>query len=277
MYDDLKGKVALVTGAGRPNGLGQAMAKRLAGEGCRLAIADVARPHPDPEYKRGSWEDLLERQKEIEALGALCLPVKCDVTVEDEVQAMMERVVKEFGRVDILVNNVGGGSPGGAGPLIDVPAQRWDEGMAVNAKGTHLCCRHAARHMIEKGQGGRIVNISSQAGVSPWPLIGTYCAAKAAVCMYTKVLALELAEHKINVNAVLPGTIETDMLKDSFAILAQIQNMTYAELMQQIPPIPLGRLQTQDDVANVVTWLASDQASYLTGVTILATGGQTIH
>ena len=88
MYDDLKGKVAIVTGAGRPNGLGQGMAKRLAGEGCHVVISDVARPHADPEYGRGSWEDLLERQKEIEALGARCLPVKCDVTVEEEVEAL---------------------------------------------------------------------------------------------------------------------------------------------------------------------------------------------
>ena len=107
MYDDLKGKVAIVTGAGRPNGLGQGMAKRFAGEGCHLVISDVARPHADPEYVRGSWEELLERQKEIEALGARCLPVKCDVTVEEEVQAMVDAAIEEFGRVDILVNNVG--------------------------------------------------------------------------------------------------------------------------------------------------------------------------
>ena len=279
MYEDLKGKVAIVTGAGRPNGLGQGIAKRLAQEGCQTAIADVAGPHPDHKYGRASWEDLLERQKEIQALGASCLPVKCDVTLEDDVAAMVEAVVKEYGRIDILVNNVGGaGPPSSAGPLIDVSAEVWDHVLSVNVKGTHLCSRHAARRMIEQGEGGRIVNIASQAGVKPTPGIGHYCVAKAGVCMHTKVMALELAEQKINVNAVLPGTIETDHLKEVFTTMAEKQEMTYEELMTQIPPtIPLGRLQTQQDVANVVTWLASDQASYLTGVCILATGGETIY
>lgn len=276
MYEDLKGKVAIVTGAGRPNGLGQGMAKRFAAEECRVVITDVARPHADPEYGRGKWEDLLERQREIEALGARCLPLKCDVTVEQEVEAMVDAVIETFGRVDILVNNVGGGPPGSGGPLLDVDGANWDEGIAVNVKGTHLCSRAAARRMIEKGEGGKIVNISSQAGKRPFPGLGVYCAGKAAVCHYTRVLAIELGPHKINVNAVLPGTIETDMLKESFGKLAGLIGMSYEELMQTIPPIPLGRLQTQADVASSVVWLCSRESEYLTGECILVTGGQTI-
>ena len=169
MYDDLKGKVAIVTGAGRPNGLGQGMAKRFAREGCHVVITDVARPHADPEYGRGKWEDLLERQKEIEALGARCLPLKCDVTVEEEVQAMVDAVIEEFGRVDILVNNVGGGPPGSGGPLLEVDGANWDEGIAVNAKGTHLCSRAAAKRMIEKGEGGKLLDegITQMSGELP--------------------------------------------------------------------------------------------------------------
>jgi meso-butanediol dehydrogenase/(S,S)-butanediol dehydrogenase/diacetyl reductase len=276
MYDDLKGKVAIVTGAGRPNGLGQGMAKRFALEGCHLVIADVARTHADPEYRRGSWEELLDRQKEIEALGAGCLPVKCDVTVEEEVQAMVDAAVKEFGRVDILVNNVGVGPPGSGGPLLEVDGANWDEGMAVNAKGTHLCSRAAAKRMIEKGEGGKIVSISSQAGKRPFPGLGVYCAGKAAVCHYTRVLAIELAPHKINVNAVLPGTIETDMFKENFGKAAEAMGITYEVLMENIDPIPLGRLQTQEDVANSVVWLCSRESEYMTGECILVTGGQTI-
>ena len=276
MYDDLKGKVAIVTGAGRPNGLGQGMAKRLAGEGCHVVISDVARPHADPEYGRGSWEELLERQKEIEALGAGCLPVKCDVTVEEEVEALVDGAAAKFGRVDILVNNVGGGPPGSGGPLIDVDGANWDEGMAVNAKGTHLCSRAAAKRMIEQGEGGKIVSIASQAAKRPVPGLGNYCAGKAAVCQYTRVLAIELGPHKINVNAVLPGTIETDMLKESMGKMAEVLGITYEVLMQNIPHIPLGRLQTQEDVANSVVWLCSRESEYLTGECILVTGGQTI-
>ncbi len=276
MYDDLKGKVAIVTGAGRPNGLGQGMAKRFAREGCRLVISDIARPHADPEYGRGSWEELLERKKEIEALGAECLAVKCDVTVEEEVQAMVDATMEMFGRVDILVNNVGGGPPGSGGPLIDVDETNWDEGMAVNSKGTHLCSRAVARKMIEKGEGGRIVNIASQAAKRPVPGLGVYCAGKAAVCHYTRVLAMELGPHKITVNAVLPGTIETDMLKESFGKMAEAMGISYEVLMQNIPPIPLGRLQTQEDVANSVVWLCAGESEYVTGECMLVTGGQTI-
>ncbi len=276
MYDDLKGKTVIVTGAGRPNGLGQGMAKRFAREGCRLVISDVARCHADPEYGRGSWEELLQRQKEIEALGAKCLAVRCDVTVEEEVQAMVDASVEAFGRVDILVNNVGGGPPGSGGPLLEVDGTNWDEGIAVNVKGTHLCSRAAARRMIEKGEGGKIVNIASQAGKRPFPGLGVYCAGKAAVCQYTRVLAIELGPHKINVNAVLPGTIETDMLKESFGKMAEQMGITYEVLMQNTPPIPLGRLQTQADVAAAVVWLCSRESEYVTGECMLVTGGQTI-
>jgi NAD(P)-dependent dehydrogenase (short-subunit alcohol dehydrogenase family) len=276
MYGDLKGKVAIVTGAGRPKGLGQGMAKRFAREGCRVIVTDVARPHADPEYGRGTWEDLLARQKEIEAMGAKCLPLKCDVTLEKEVENMVDAVIEAFGRVDILVNNVGGGPPGSGGPLLEVDGANWDEGIAVNVKGTHLCSRAAARRMIERGEGGKIVSIASQAGKRPFPGLGVYCAGKAAVCHYTRVLALELAPHKINVNAVLPGTIETDMLRESFGKMAEKLGITYEVLMQNIPPIPLGRLQTQEDVAASVAWLCSRESEYVTGECILVTGGQTI-
>ena len=276
MYGDLKGKVVIVTGAGRPNGLGQGMAKRFAREGCRVVVTDVARSHADPEYGRGTWEDLLARQKEIEAIGTKCLPLKCDVTLEEEVENMVDAVIEAFGRVDILVNNVGGGPPGSGGPLLEVDGANWDEGIAVNVKGTHLCSRAAARRMIERGEGGKIVSIASQAGKRPFPGLGVYCAGKAAVCHYTRVLALELAPHKINVNAVLPGTIETDMLKESFGKMAEKLGITYEVLMQNIPPIPLGRLQTQEDVAASVAWLCSRESEYVTGECILVTGGQTI-
>jgi len=134
MYSDLKNKVAIVTGAGRPNGLGHGMSMRFAKEGCNVVITEVERPHLDPEYGRGSWKDALERQKEIEALGVKCLPIKCDVLIEEEVQNMVDMAVKEFGEIHILVNNVGGGPPSSVGALIDINANGWDEGMAVNVK-----------------------------------------------------------------------------------------------------------------------------------------------
>jgi len=277
MYDDLRGKTAVVTGAGRPSGLGQGIAKRLAREGCRLAICDIARPHPvDPAYRRGTWEELVERQREIESLGVECLPVRCDVTNEREVHDMFEAVVKEFGRVDILVNCVGVGPPGSLAPLLEVDGAAWDEAIAVNMKSCHLCSRGAAKRMIEQGQGGKIINLSSQAGKMPFRGLGVYCAAKAGVLHYTRVLALELARYKINVNAVLPGTILTDQLKEYFGREAEKRGLTLEQYLAATPPIPLGRYQTPEDVAAAAAWLASSESDYVTGECMLTTGGQTI-
>ena len=277
MYD-LSGKVAIVTGCGRRGGIGGGIALRLAKEGADVALVDICCAYdPDPEYYRGTWEELLERKGEIEALGVRCLPVKCDVTNEKEVDEMVEAVVREFGHIDILCNNVGIGPPKSGGPLLEVDAFYWDEGMAVNVKGAHLCSRAVAKRMIEQGTGGKIINTSSQAGLRPFPYLGVYCSAKAALINYTKVLALELAPHKINVNAVCPGTIETESLKEGFTKVAeQYLGITYEQLMQAMPPIPLGRLQTPEDVANLVVWLASGESDYVTGEAILTTGGQTM-
>ena len=277
MHEGLKEKSALITGAGRPNGLGQGIAKRLAAEGCLVAIVDIARPYlEDPEYRRGTWEELLERVGEIEALGAKCMPVKCDVTDEREVDDMIEAVVKEFGRLDILVNNVGVGPPKSFGPLLEIDAPAWDEGIAVNIKGSHLCSRAAAKQMIKQGSGGKIINISSQAGKMPFPGLGVYCAAKAGLLHYTRVLALELAAHKINVNAVLPGTILTDQLKESFSRTAAKLGLSFDDLMAAAPRIPWGRFQTPEDVAAAVAWFASSDSDYVTGECLLTTGGQTV-
>jgi NAD(P)-dependent dehydrogenase (short-subunit alcohol dehydrogenase family) len=282
MYN-LSGKVAIVTGSGRAAGLGQGIAKRLAHEGASIAVVDICRPYESAEGKspigRASWDELLDRKKEIEALGVKSLAVKCDCTDEEDVNAMVTAVVKEFGRIDILCNNVGMGAVSSMGLLVDVDAAGWDVGMTVNFKTTHLVSRAVAKQMIAQGTGGKIVNTSSQAGLKPGAMVGIYCSAKAAVIMHTKVLALELASFKINVNAVCPGTIETESLKESFEWLANkyMEGATYEQAVEAgLPPIPLGRLQTPEDVANAVVWLASPEADYITGVALLTTGGQTI-
>jgi len=282
MYN-LSGKVAIVTGSGRPHGLGQGIAKRLAKEGADVVVVDICKPYEVyegevPEVGRGTWEELLERKKEIEALGVRSLAVKCDATDEQDVDAMVAAVVKEFGHIDILCNNIGGGHPRAGGPLLEVNSWGWDQGMAVNFKTAHLCSRAVAKQMIAQGKGGKIVSTASQAGVKPFPMLGMYCSAKAALVMYTKVLALELAPYKINVNVIGPGTIETDMLKEAFSSMAKKYiGITYEQIIEQtLPTIPLGRLQTPEDVANIAVWLVSPEADYITGVYVLTTGGQTI-
>jgi NAD(P)-dependent dehydrogenase (short-subunit alcohol dehydrogenase family) len=284
MYD-LSGKVAVVTGGGRPNGIGAGMARRLAREGAHVVVVDICReyePHPAdnaPPVRRGCWEELLERQKEIEAIGVRSLAVRCDCTDEQDVDAMVAAVVKEFGHIDILMNVAGGSPPGSAGPLLDVDATGWDNGMMINFKTAHLCCRAAAKQMIAQGTGGKIVNTASQAGLKPFAsVLGMYCPAKAALVMYTKVLALELAPYKITVNAVCPGTVTTDMLMEGLTEKGKEFGMSGQQIIDQfvLSTIPLGRTQTADDVADCAVWLASSQADYITGVAILTTGGQTI-
>jgi 3-oxoacyl-[acyl-carrier protein] reductase len=271
-----------VTGSGRPNGLGQGIAKRLAKEGTNVVVVDICKPYETyenevPEVRRGTWEELLERKKEIEAIGARSLAVRCDATDEKDVDAMVAAVVKEFGQIDILCNNIGGGHPKSTGSLLEVDSYGWDQGLAVNFKTAHLCSRAVAKQMIAQGRGGKIVSTASQAGLRPFPGLGIYCSAKAALVMYTKVLAMELAPFKINVNVIGPGTIETDMLKESFSSGAKKWGLTYEQIIEQtLPTIPLGRLQTPEDVANCAVWLVSPEADYITGVAILTTGGQTI-
>jgi NAD(P)-dependent dehydrogenase (short-subunit alcohol dehydrogenase family) len=283
MYD-LSGKVAIVTGSGRPNGIGATIARRLAKEGADVAVVDICKeyvPHPKDELpppRRGTWEELLERKKEIEALGVRSFAVKCDVTNEKDVDDMVAAVVKEFGHIDILMNNVGGSPPGSSGPLIDIDAQGWENGITINFKGTHLCSRAVAKQMINQGKGGKIVNTASQAGLRPMPPLGMYCCSKAAVIMHTKVLAMELAPFRINVNVIGPGAVETDMLKEGIAAQGEKLGMKYDDIVNAavLPTIPLGRMQTADDVADCAVWLASPQADYITGVAILTTGGMTI-
>ena len=283
MYD-LSGKVAIVTGSGRSNGIGSAIARRLAKEGADVVVVDIGKqyePHPKddvPPPHRGTWEELLERKKEIEALGVRSLAVRCDVTNEEDVDAMVAAVVKEFGHIDILMNNVGGSPPGSSGPLIEVDAKGWENGITINFKGTHLCSRAVAKQMINQGKGGKIVNTASQAGLRPMPPLGMYCSAKAAVVMYTKVLAMELAPFRINVNVIGPGAVETDMLKEGIIAQGEKLGMKYDDIVNAavLPTIPLGRMQTADDVADCAVWLASSQADYITGVAVLTTGGMTI-
>jgi len=283
MYD-LSGKVAIVTGSGRPQGIGAAIARRLAKEGADVAVVDICKEyevHPrdeDPPPRRGSWEELQDRAKEIETFGVKGLAVKCDVTDEQNVTDMVAAAAKHFGHVDILMNNVGGSPPGSSGPLIDVDATGWENGVTINFKGTHLCSRAVAKQMIDQGNGGKIVNTASQAGFRPMPSLGMYCAMKAAVLMYTKVLAMELAPFKINVNTFGPGAVETDMLKEGIAAQGEKFGVGYEEIINStvLPTIPLGRMQTPEDVADCAVWLASPQADYITGVALLTTGGQTI-
>jgi NAD(P)-dependent dehydrogenase (short-subunit alcohol dehydrogenase family) len=276
MYD-LKGKVAIVTGAGRKLGIGRGIALRLARDGADIAVADICREFEEfPGYGLGMWEGLKETADEISALGVRGLPVRVDVTDAAQVDEMVRQTVEALGRLDILVNNAGG-APGPA-PVIALEEAAWNKTIAINATGTFLCSRAAARQMLAQGQGGKIINISSIAGKKGAPFLAAYCAAKAAIIGLTRALALELAPVNIQVNAVCPGEVDTDLTRWGWQLEAGMRGTSYEEVLKRvISEIPVGRLAAADDIADVVTFLASGQSDYMTGQALNVSGGMVMH
>ncbi len=276
MYE-LKGKVAIVTGAGRKAGIGRAIALRLARDGANVAVADICRELEGfPGYGLGMWEGLKSTAEEVDALGVKGLPVRVDVTDAQMVDEMVAQTMEAFGRIDILVNNAGGAP--GPGPLLWMEEAAWSKTLAINATGAFLCSQRVARTMIARKEGGKIVNISSIAAKRPSPALGAYCAAKAAIVAFTKVLAIELAPSGIKANAVCPGIVDTDLQRWGWQLKANFQGVSLEQVMEEATgEIPLGRLETTEDVANLVAFLASSESDYITGQAINVCGGVEMH
>ena len=272
MYN-LNGKVALVTGAGGEQGIGRAICQRLAKEGCDLVVNDL---HTRP-YTESGWGGLPALAEEIEASGQQAFAVAADVSNADQVSNMIQQAIERFGHIDILVNNAGSRPGPDRVPVVELSEAAWDQVQNVNAKGTFLCAQAVARHMIERGGGGKIVNISSTAGRLGMPRFAAYCASKFAVIGFTQSLAHELAEHKINVNAVCPGTTLTERTGYIAAALneqdAPTQDATQTMVGSLAEQTPLGRVAEPEDVARTVAFLASAESDYTTGVALLVAGG----
>jgi NAD(P)-dependent dehydrogenase (short-subunit alcohol dehydrogenase family) len=277
MYS-LEGKVAIVTGAGRPLGIGRSIALRLAQEGADVVVSDLCnRPKQLPEYcPVADWEQLENVAEEVHALGRRALAVKADVAQSHDVEAMIAKAMESFGRIDILVSNA---SVEIAGPVLEYPEAAWDVVMAVNTKGCFLCSKSAASQMIGQGQGGKIIIIAAQEAKTGMPYLAAYAASKFALIGFTQALAQELAPHRINVNAVCPGTIDNDLGTERFAREAEAAGVSVEEAKAGIVQarIPLGRVGNAEDVAKVVAWLASPESDYMTGQAINVTGGQEAH
>jgi len=242
------GKVAVVTGAGR--GMGRATALRFGREGARVVVAEVNAGHGE------------EVAAEIRDAGGTAMAAQGDVAKLADVKRLFAGAVNEYGTVDIVVNNAGIAV---ARPILDYTEEDWDRQMDVNVKGVFFCCQEAARVMIPKRQ-GKIVNFAStSAFVSSSKPEVAYDASKGAVRQMTISIAAELAPHGINVNAVAPGTTATEMTKSTLA--------TEEGMAWQIARIPMGRVGQPDDIASVVLFLCSPEASYITGHTLVADGG----
>ncbi|HEX4433887.1 MAG TPA: SDR family NAD(P)-dependent oxidoreductase [Acidimicrobiales bacterium] len=271
------GSVALVTGAARPRGIGRATAVALARGGADVACLDIARPYDDaPHHGTGSGDDLETLAAEITAHDVRAMTVQADVSDEAAVEGAVARVSEELGTVTLVANVAGGSGVGfGAGPLLGVPADEFRRVLDVNLVGTWLVSKACASHMVRSGVGGRICNVSSQAGKRAFPFLGPYCAAKAGVILLTQTMALELGPSGIAVNAVCPGTVNTDLLnKDDM-----FENMmggpeALATYIQR--EIPLGRMQTADEIAAAIVWLLSDAARGVTGEALNVSAGQTM-
>ncbi len=246
----LQERVAVVTGAGR--GIGEAIATRLCEEGAMVVVSDI---------------DLSAAKRVSARLNEEAhrtLAVKADVGKKAEVEAMVEAAVKAFGKVDILVNNAGISVVGAS---VDLEEERWRTGIDVMLNGVFFCCQAAGKEMIGQ-RSGKIINIASVNGIVAFPERACYCSAKAGVMALTKVLGSEWARFNINVNAVAPGYVETDLVKD----LAGRGVLDASELASRTP---MGRMARSTEIADCVLFLASDESRYIEGQTIVVDGGWT--
>lgn len=271
------GVVALVTGAARPRGIGRATALMLASGGADVACLDIARPYDDaPAHATATADDLDTVVAEIEALGRRAVAVRADVSDADQVEAAVAAATDALGVVTAVANVAGGSGPGfGIGPLLAVPEAEFRRVLDVNLVGTWLVSKAAASRMVAEGVGGRICNVSSQAGKRGFPMLGAYCAAKAGVILLTQSMAIELGPVGIAVNAVCPGTVDTDLINPGgmFEQLLGGRDGLEAYLEREIP---LRRLQSADEIAATICWLLSDDAAALTGEAVNASAGQTM-
>jgi NAD(P)-dependent dehydrogenase (short-subunit alcohol dehydrogenase family) len=271
------GRVALVTGAARPRGIGRATALRLAEAGADVACLDIARPYPEaPSHGTAGTGDLDEVVARIQEMGRRAVGVRADVADAGQVEEAVGAATDALGTATLVANVAGGSGPGfGLGPLASVPEPEFRRVLDVNVTGTWLVSRAAANRMVAAGLPGRICNVSSQAGKRAFPMLGAYCAAKAAVILLTQCLALELGPAGIAVNAVCPGTVDTDLVNPN-GMFEQLMGgpAGLARFIER--EIPLRRLQTADEIAATICWLLSDEASAITGEAINASAGQTM-
>ena len=254
--EEFTSKVAMVTGAAR--GIGEAIARKLAAGGANLSIADL------------NAEDLTAVRQACEEQSRAVMTYSVDISKPEQVEAWVSATMERFERIDILVNNAGIAD---TVPFLDMTRERWERMLAVNLTGTFLCAQAVARRMVERNS-GKIINMGSVAGRTGRPFAAHYAASKAGVIGLSRSMALALAKHNITVNAVCPGITNTPMWEQLDEQKGRLFGLPRGEALRQaVALVPLGRAGQPDDVAELVLFLASSKADYITGQALNVCGG----
>ena len=277
-------RAAIVTGASGMRGIGRAIALRFASQGLAVALVDIHRDPaqvPPAETKAG-WRGIESVQQEIAALGGRAACVYADISDPADVERACAETLVQFGSIDVLVNNARAGIGRDRVPLVELELAEWDRVMAVNSRGTFLVTRAVARHMVQRGGPGHIINMSSLSGKRGMALHGAYSASKFAINGLTQVLAHELGPYRINVNAICPGWVDTGRFSLGEALAAEkagtsAEDQARAALEQRAKLNALGRIADSDDVAGMAAFLISRDAAHITGQAINVDGGECFH
>ncbi|MBF9030869.1 L-iditol 2-dehydrogenase [Rhodobacterales bacterium HKCCE3408] len=249
----LDGKTALITGAAR--GIGLAFAEAYRREGAEVAIADI---------------DINRAKVSASSIGAV--PIELDVTKQESIEAGVAETVGKFGHIDILVNNAAIFT---AAPIVEIDRRDYDRCFSVNVAGTLFTMQAVARHMIDRGIRGRIINMASQAGRRGEPLVAVYCATKAAVISLTQSAALNLIPHGIRVNAIAPGVVDGEHWDGVDAFFAKYENKAPGQKKKEVgASVPYGRMGVAEDLTGMAVFLASDEAEYIVAQCYNVDGGQ---
>ncbi|MEP2735988.1 MAG: SDR family NAD(P)-dependent oxidoreductase [Erythrobacter sp.] len=260
-------KTIVVTGSGKEKGLGQGILQAFADEGANCVVSDLS---IDAEAQGVA--------DELRARGTKVATIACDVSKADQCAALVEQAAKEFGRVDIFVNNAGIGFK--MKPLLDVDtASEWDQVLSVNLSGAFYCTQAAARAMVAEGQGGRIINIASQAAKTGFPHLPAYVSSKHGMVGLTRASAVELGAHGITVNAICPNHVTTGLGAQQNEYFSKLLGFDKVEdyLANMSAKNPMGRPGLPSDTAAACIWLASDDAFYVTGEALNVSGGEEMH
>lgn len=256
----LENKVAVVTGAA--SGIGHAVARCYLQHGARCVLVDLKHP--------SQWPQALEDGLNGEVAQRL-LTIQADITTRAGIESIVAGALSRFGRIDVLFNNA---AVVDLEPMLEASWESYEHQFAVNVRGMFFLMQGVARHMVEQGDGGKIINVSSQAGRRGESLLAHYCASKAAVISYTQSAALALAEYRINVNGIAPGVIDTPMWDTVDALFARHENLPLGEKKRRVgAAVPLGRMGLPNDLTGAALFLACDESDYITAQTLNVDGG----